>query len=78
MEIKAVKSIPKIRRVSEYDATIEEVFKRISKDPTIILEVSDVKPGLLSRFRVRRKAGEFSGVYAKPRGKAVYFTAVEG
>lgn len=79
MEIKAVKSIPKIRKVSKFDATLEEVCKRVAKDPTVILEVSDVgAAGLVSRFRQRQTAGEFAGIFARPRGSAVYFTAVEG
>lgn len=79
MEIKAVKSIPKIRKVSKFDPTIEEVAKRISKDPTQTLEVSDVDSlsGLVGRFRARKKEGEFESVFVKPRGHAVYFSAVE-
>ena len=78
MEINRVKAIPKIRRVSEFDATIDDIAGRISKDPTSTWEVSDVAPGLISRFRARKKAGEFTGVHATPRSKSVYFTAVEG
>jgi hypothetical protein len=78
MEIRKVKSVPKIRRASEFDPTIEDVAGRIMKDPTSTWEVVDVAAGLVSRFRARKKAGEFAGVSVTPRAKSAYFTAVEG
>lgn len=77
MEITKVKSIPKIRRVSEFDAPLEDVVGRIMKDPTSIWKISDGGSGLPSRFKSRQRAGEFAGVTIKSIGKSVYLTAVE-
>jgi hypothetical protein len=77
MEIRKVKLIPKIRKVSEFDAPLDDVGAKISKDPTSIWEVSEAAPGLVHRFRARKAAGEFAGIAVKGVGKSIYFTAAE-
>jgi len=77
MTIKVVSAIPKSRKKSKFDETLQEVAKMLDKDPTRIIEVSDEGTGLSGRFQAIQKDGGLKGVNLTRRNGSVYFKTFE-
>jgi hypothetical protein len=77
MPIKYVNEIPRNRRDSRFDKTIEEAMKMLDKDPTKLVEVSDEPIGFYARFKQFQADGMYEGVRVKRQGDTVYFSKID-